>query len=298
MGENNRGAQAMLAEAIDSKGSLVCCGLDPDLVRIPLEIKTKSCPPAEQALLFLHEVVEATAPYVCAYKVQKAFFEPLPGGHEALASVVTFIHRYHPEIPVFLDCKIGDIGNTMKAHLRTAFDVLNVDGLVLNPYMGNDVFRPFTTLPAKTGIVLVRTSNPGADVVQEIRAFDGRPLWKHVLDLVVHRWNTAGNLMPVLRASFDDEGDPVRKSIPNEMVVFVAGYGAQGGTASGVAPFLNAARAGAIVNSSRALLYPAGIDGPAWRSAILAAATGMRDEINQQRKFSPVGPTFRNLSSR
>jgi len=295
MTEDKRDARALLAEAIKSKGSLVCCGLDPDLSRLPLEIKTKTCPPAEKALCFLREVVEATAPYVCAYKVQKAFFEPLPGGHEALAAVVTYIHRCYPEIPVFLDCKIGDIGHTMKAYLHTAFEILHVDGLVTNPYMGDDVLQPFATLPTKIGIVLVRTSNPGADVVQEIRTADGRPFWKHVLDLVVNRWNRAGNLMPVLRAAPDYGPDPMRKSIPDDMTVFVAGYGAQGGTASGVTQFLNSSGAGAIVNSSRALLYPAGIDGPAWRSAIVAGAAGMRIELNQHTMSSSIGPKPQDL---
>jgi orotidine-5'-phosphate decarboxylase len=297
MEKDNRDAQALLAGAIESQESLVCCGLDPDFTRIPLEIKTKTCPPAEKALAFLHEVVDATVPYVCAYKIQKAFFEPLPGGHEAMRSVITYIHRCHPEIPVFLDCKIGDIGNTMKAYLHTAFDLLNVDGLVVNPYMGDDVLRPFATLPEKTALVLVRTSNPGADVVQEIRGLDGRPLWKHVLDLVVHRWNTAGSLMPVLSVS-NDQPDPLRKSIPDDMIVFAAGYGAQGGTAVGVGPLLNSGGAGVVVNSSRALLYPLGIDGPEWRSAIRAAAMEMRDEINQQRKAPPAGPQISGIVDR
>src|ERR1035437_2529076 len=207
----------------------------------------------------------------------------LVDGHSVLRDLTAYIHYRHPKIPVFLDCKIGDIDNTMTAYLRTAFELLKVEGMLINPYMGDEVLRPFSALPNKIGIVLVKTSNCGARIIQDIQTMDGRPLWKRVLDLVIHRWNDRGNLIPVLSADCPPTANELRMGVPDETIIFVAGCGAQGGTAGQVRDFLNSSSAGGVVNSSRALLSPYRASDPEWRSAIRRQVRGMRNNLNEAR---------------
>jgi orotidine-5'-phosphate decarboxylase len=283
MAETDHGAVSRIERATMLNQSLVCCGLDPDLTRFPEEIARKNWSIEQKVRLFLETVVDVTGPMVCAYKIQKAFFESFHDGHAVIHDLVAYIHSHLPLIPVILDCKIGDIDNTMSAYLRTAFEVLDVEALVISPYMGDDVLQPFSQLPEKAGIVLVRTSNPGARVVQDIEMKDGRPLWRHILDLVVHRWNGAGNLIPVLSADSCAVASDIRLSLPKGSLIFVAGYGAQGGTAEQVQAFLNSSGTGVVVNSSRAILYPYSTSDTQWRSAIQKQVAKMRDDLNGAR---------------
>jgi orotidine-5'-phosphate decarboxylase len=280
MVETNRHAVSRIERATTLNRSLVCCGLDPDVRRFPEEITQKAWPLETKVRRFLETVVDLTGPMVCGYKVQKAFFGAFRDGDALIQELVAYIHSTFPAVPVILDCKIGDIDNTMAAYLRTAFDVLNVEGIVVNPYMGDDVLQPFSELPEKAGIVLVRTSNPGARVIQDLELKDGSPLWRHVLDLVVRRWNGAGNLIPVLSADSGAVSEDIRMSLPKRSIVFVAGYGAQGGNAEQVKAFLDSSGAGVMVNSSRALLYPYSTSEKHWRFAIQRQVAKMRDDLN------------------
>ena len=170
-----------LHNAMRERDSLVCCGLDPDIQKIPTELKGNNEANSGVIIRFLREIIKLAAPHVCAFKIQKAFFDVLPDGHEALGSVIGYLHRNHPELPVFVDCKIGDIDNTMEAYLANMFKTLNADGVVVNPYMGDDVLAPFSKYPNQAAIVLVRTSNPGAHVVQDLILASGKPLWEEIL---------------------------------------------------------------------------------------------------------------------
>jgi len=166
--------------------SLLCVGLDPDLQKVELLKSNKLCSYDSKILQFTQIVIDATAPHVCAFKIQKAFFDPLPAGHDTLKILIKHIHIRYPEIPVFIDCKIGDIENTMLAYLDNLFGKLNADGIVVNPYMGDDVMKPMESYPDKAIIILVKTSNPGAAIVQDINLPSGKALWKYVLSLVVN----------------------------------------------------------------------------------------------------------------
>mgnify|MGYP001559595155 CR=1 FL=1 len=179
--------------------TLLCCGLDPNLKAMPPEITERKITDEEKVLSFLRTVVNVTAPHVCAYKAQKAFFDVLAGGHEVLKELIGYIHTYHEGIPVIVDCKIGDIDNTMMAYIQNLFGELNADGVVVNPYMGDDVMIPFYEFTDKAIVVLVKTSNLSGSIVQDVVLHDGLPLWRHVLDLVVNRWNGSGNMITHLQ---------------------------------------------------------------------------------------------------
>lgn len=250
---------------------MICVGLDPDISKIPTELR-RQYGDEGSVLPFLKEVVSATVDVAGGYKIQKAFFDPLTGGKEILSGIVRFIRDCGKLTPIFLDCKIGDIDNTMRAYLDYMAGELKVDGIVVNPYMGTEVLEAFDAYPDCFPVVLVRTSNPGAFMVQDIQAFDGRPMWQHALDFTLAN----PKAIPVIACSAqlpDDIGEKLAGR-----AVFVAGYGAQGGTVAE----LNKIRshgATIYVNSSRAILYPYDPGYSKWRVSIWQAARTMKEEI-------------------
>lgn len=272
--------------AMKVKDTMVCCGLDPDLNRMPLGVTRQNGSSERKAVEFLQSIIDFTAPHVCAYKVQKAFFDVWRDGHAALQDVIAYAHERSPDTPVFLDCKIGDIDNTMTAYLDNVFGHLHADGVVVNPYMGDDVMTPFASLPDKAAIVLVKTSNPGGTVMQDIRLANGKTLWMHTLDLVVHRWNEASNMIPVLTTTSDVCSSIRRSQMPSTMPILLAGFGAQGGTAQHIQSLLSQHGSAVFVNSSRELLYPSVSQGSDWREATTQAVTAMKQLLNDQRRLA------------
>lgn len=261
--------------------TLLCCGLDPDLKKMPLEITGKQISDEEKVLVFLRAVVDITAPHVCAYKAQKAFFDELPGGHEVLKELIQYIHSSHEGIPVIVDCKIGDIDNTMVAYLHNLFGILQADGIVVNPYMGDDVMMPFVEYPDKAIVVLVKTSNPSGGIVQDVIIHNGWPLWRYVLDLVVNRWDNSKNMIPVIPSTAELSASEVRSLIPDNMPILLAGIGAQGGSYSDLRQLLNSEGIGVFVNSSRGILYPN--NKKQWRVAIEDATLELKTTLNKER---------------
>lgn len=260
--------------------SLVCCGLDPDFEYFPEEFR-KSSSPHEVVIKFLKTVVDITSSHVCAYKAQKAFFDFFDCGDRILKEVILYIHVNYPLIPVFVDCKIGDIDNTMRIYLRKIFDYFEADGVVVNPYMGDEVMVQFESLPNKAAVVLVRTSNAGAACIQDVVLRNGKTLWQHVLDLVINRWNRASNMIPIIPASLQRRFGIIRKTIPEAMPILLAGYGRQGGTTDLLSSLVDSTHSGVFVNSSRGILYP--MDYGKWREGIEKAVVGMKNQLNIDR---------------
>lgn len=273
-----------LKAAMVRNNSLVCCGLDPDIKRMPEEITKLRKGSEEKAYTFLQSVVDNTYRDICAYKIQKAFFDTFREGHTLLSDTISYIHRSQPQIPVIIDCKIGDTDNTMKVYAENIFGRLKADGVIVNPYMGEDVIEPFNDLKGKAVVVLVRTSNTSSDTIQTMSMYDKRPLWEHVLDLVVNKWNTSENLIPVLSSTSGDNMSNLRKLIPNSMPILLAGVGVQGGNINTIKPLLDSSGSGVFVNSSRGLLYPYKKTEKNWRKAIENATSEFKELINLQRR--------------
>lgn len=273
---------ALLNANMETKDTLVCVGLDPDPAKMPNEIRALDLPVEEQIFVFLKEVIDLTAEHACCYKLQKAFYDPLDGGHALLKRTIEYVRSKH--MPAFVDCKIGDTDNTMDIYIDNLFDKLSASGIVINPYMGDDVFYPFMADPEKIGIVLVQTSNPSATIVQNLVLESGQFLWEEMLDLTLNRWNLHGNLIPVL-ASTSEETDYnlLRQLIPDETPILLAGIGAQGGNLKALNNLLNSKRAGVFINSSRGLLYPYHPNNSFWRGCILEATLELKHNINKVR---------------
>lgn len=263
-----KGFIAQLAAAWRRNDSLLCIGLDPEPERL-------SAPIFE----FNKAIIDATADLVCAYKPQFAHY----AAHRAegdLERTIEYIHRACPDLPVILDAKRGDVGNTAERYAAEAFTRYGADALTVNPYLGGDALEPFLRHEAKGVVILCRTSNVGARDIQDLQS-GGRPLFHVIAELAAQRWNTRGNCMLVVGATYPQELAQVRRLV-GDMPLLVPGVGAQGGDV--VQVVLNgqtAAGTGLVISSSRAILYAS--PGKDFATAARAAALTLRDRINAHR---------------
>lgn len=257
-------------------GSLVCVGLDPEPARFPAKYRDDP----DGVFGFCRAVVDATAPFACAFKPQVAHFAAL-GAEDALVRLVGHIHDAHPGIPVILDAKRGDIGSTATHYAVEAFDRYGADAVTANPYLGRDSLQPLLDRTDRGVVILCRTSNPGAADLQDLALADGRPLYQHVAGTVAREWNGNGNCLLVVGATWPDQLRQVR-AIAGDVPFLVPGVGAQGGDVEAVVRNgCTADGTGLLVSSSRAILYASAGDDHAEASA--AAARALRDEINRHR---------------
>jgi orotidine-5'-phosphate decarboxylase len=255
----------------DSAQSLLCVGLDADFAKIPERFKARKYPQFE----FGKWVIDQTAEFAAAFKPNTAFYEARGAqGWAELKMTVEYMRANHPEIVTVCDAKRADIGNTNQGYVTAIFDDLGFDAVTLHPYLGYEALEPFFARKDKACIVLCRTSNPGAGEFQDMCA-DGKPLWQAVAEKVSHEWNTNGNCMLVVGATYPDEMRVIREIAP-EMTFLVPGVGAQGGDVNAVVSAgLDRHYKGLMISASRSILFS---DDPA------AAARAHRDEINAARE--------------
>jgi orotidine-5'-phosphate decarboxylase len=158
--------------------------------------------------------------------------------------------------------------------VTSIFDELGFDAVTLHPYLGREALEPFLARKDKACIVLCRTSNPGAGEFQDM-CVDGKPLWQTVAEKVSREWNSNGNCMLVVGATYPEEMRVVRQIAP-EMTFLVPGIGAQGGDVEAVVSAgLDRHGKGLMISASRSILFS---DDSA------TAARGHRDEINAARE--------------
>ena len=264
-----------LERAWDVNGSLVCVGLDPEIERFPPQVVGQPSP----IFQFNKAIIDATADLVCAYTPQFAHYAAYEA-EDQLERTIDYIQSTYPGIPVILDSKRGDVGNTAERYAIEAFERYHADAVTVNPYLGGDSMEPFLKYEDKGVIILCRTSNPGAGDLQDL-AVGGRRLFHVVADLAARRWNTRGNCALVVGATYPRELAEVREIVGN-MPFLVPGVGAQGGdVAQAVQSGQTAAGAGLVISSSRGILYAS--SGENFVSAAREATLKLRDQINASR---------------
>jgi len=273
------GFTRLLARAWESNDSLLCVGLDPELERFPREIVAAPSP----IFQFNKAVIDATADLVCAYKPQFAHYAAYEA-EDQLERTIDYVHRTYPGIPVILDGKRGDVGNTAERYAIEAFERYGADAVTVNPYLGGDSLEPFLRHADKGVIILCRTSNPGARDLQDLEV-GGRRLYHAVAELAATRWNGRGNCALVVGATYPRELAEVRR-IVGDMPLLLPGVGAQGGdVAQAVQNGQNFQGTGLLVSSSRGILYStAPAEGGDFAAAARAAARTLRDQINASRQ--------------
>src|SRR5271154_2080607 len=170
----------MFGERLDrahrAADSLVCVGLDPDIAKLPADLRDGSQP----FFAFGRRIVDATFDIAAAYKPQIAFYSA-SGREEELAESIRYIRERAPAALIILDAKRNDIGNTAEAYAREAFDRYGVDAVTVSPYMGEDSVAPFLARPDRGAVLLCRTSNPGAKDFQDLPV-DGQPLYMRIAE--------------------------------------------------------------------------------------------------------------------
>ncbi len=263
----------MLRGAWQKNNSLVCVGLDPDPKKMPACLANVEKP----VFAFNKAIIDATKDHVCAYKPQAAMYAGM-NADEELAMTIDYIHEVAPGIPVILDSKRADIGNTSAMYAKEAFERYKADAVTVNPYMGMDALKPFLDYADKGVIVLCRTSNAGAKEVQELRLESGELLYQRVAKLIANDWNYNGNTMLVAGATFPAELGEIRKIVGNTPLL-VPGIGAQGGDLEGVMKNgMTEDGTGLVINSSRGIIYASA--GEDFAEAAGAAAVELKNSIN------------------
>ncbi len=262
---------------IIKNNSLVCVGLDSELSKLPEQFKNAAHPQFE----FNKAIIDATHDLVCAYKPNSAFYEAMgEKGILELKMTFDYINQTYPEITTILDAKRADIGNTNIAYAKFVFEYLNADAVTLQPYLGGGAIAPFLQLEDKGCIILCRTSNPGAEEIQDLQV-NGEPIYRILARKVSAEWNTNGNCMLVMGATYPDELREVRE-ITGEMTFLVPGIGTQGGDVEKtVKAGINSKKRGMIINSSRGIIFASsGVD---FAEKAREETQTLRDTINTYR---------------
>jgi orotidine-5'-phosphate decarboxylase len=264
----------LLETAQRRNNSLLCVGLDPDLRRFPAALGQQP----SDIRAFNRAIIDATADIVCCYKPNLGFYAShgLPG-LEALAALRADVPA---DIPVLLDCKVGDMANTIAAYARGYFDEWGFDAITTNPFQGYDAAEPLLRYRERGVFVLCKTSNPGSGLLQDRLLDDGSSVSDTVARLAIE-WNVAGNVGLVVGATYPEHLAAARAIAP-ELPILVPGIGAQGGDVrASTRAGLDARGAGLLLSASRSVTHAS--SGPDFQEAARASALELRDVINEER---------------
>ena len=263
-----------LVHAGRKNDSLLCIGLDTDVERIPGFLHREKHP----VRAFNRAIIEATSDLVCAYKPNAAFYEAL--GEEGWRELAAARRMVPDPIPVIVDAKRGDIGNTARLYARAFFEQLDFDAITVNPYMGFDAVAPFLEYPERCALVLCLTSNPSAGEIETLPA-DGQPVFVHVARRVAE-WSRQGPCGLVAGATRAADLRRIRQIAPR-LPILIPGVGAQGGDLTqAVTNGVDASGELALINASRSVLYASG--GRDFAERARQEALALRDAINRARR--------------
>lgn len=287
------GFRARLKERQVAAKTLVCVGLDPQVEKIPAHIREASNCDATAVFLWMQQIVDKTAPYASMFKPQLAYWMAIPGGLAVLRSLISYIHLHYPGIPVFLDCKVGDIDRTQAQYAEAHLVRAAADGMNYNGYMGSDTLKSLIN-PNRPGRALVglgRTSNAPAWEVQDALMQDGHPYWEFMVGRLL-AWSEkfgvledagvvmgAAHLNPAdSKLIYSEHLSRARAIVGDKMWFLIPGIGTQGGF---IEETVKAAYAGpgtiAINSSSGITNVSMGVD---FAEASAEAAHELRDTIN------------------
>ena len=280
-------------------GKFVSVGLDSEFEKIPEIISSAHSSIAETLFYFNARIIDATCDLACLFKVNSAFYEVHGvSGIKALIETIEYITTRAPLVPIILDAKRADIGNTNNNYAKFAFEACRADAITVNPYFGGQSLEPFLGSKNKGIFVLCRTSNPGAEEFQsrlvrvsedefkkfnEILSYESGPLvplYQLVALRVTTEWNKNGNCGLVIGATAPSELWAVRK-ISGDVPILIPGVGAQGGD---LETAIKSARSkdgklNAIINSSRGIIFAS--KGDYFADAARRETEKLTNEINR-----------------
>lgn len=284
--DSPRNFMNLLKERWKRANTLLCVGLDSDYEKLPLIIKKQYKNKGEAVLAFNRAIIEATHDLVCAFKLNLAFYEAVaPEGIIALIKTSEFIHKNYPEIPIILDAKYGDIGNTAEKYAVAAFDIYGADAVTVNSYPGDDAVEPFLRKKDKGVIFLCRTSNKSATLFQNLKVKHsvlGEIPFYMAVAFEAKKWQEKyGNVGLVVGATFPKDMKEIRMMVGNDILFLVPGLGAQSGEPKDLVDGFDDIGTGIIASSSRGIIYAS--SGPDFAQTARSEATKLRNEINTYR---------------
>lgn len=294
-----------LIEKMLEKNSVLCVGLDPVVNQLPaalkqqIEAEGKTVAAAAKAVLdFNKAIIDSIHDLVAVVKPQSAYYELL--GVEGLrAYEETVRYAQAKGLYVIGDIKRGDIGSTSaayaKAHLGTvdilgeSHSLFHTDAVTINPYLGDDSNNEFYKVAKATdsmNFVLVKTSNPSSHQLQN-KLSDNKTIYEWVAETInANPYNEANDygysdIGAVVGATYPEELQHLRNLMP-KTVFLIPGYGAQGGTAADIVGGFDERGLGAIVNSSRGIIfaYEKGDNSKAYTEYIREATLNANADLN------------------
>ena len=238
------------------------------------------------------DLIDAVADMTAVVKPQMAFYEKLGvPGMKCLWQTIAYAKT--KDLIVLLDGKRNDISSTAGAYAEAYLEnkKIGIDSITINPYLGRDGVLPFLRNRERGAFALLRTSNPSAGDLQDLKLNDGRTVYQAVGDFLQEIGRDYigesgySNLAAVVGATYPEELKEIRAQL--DLVFFlIPGFGAQGGGAADIkAGFDNDGR-GAVVNSSRGINFAyrkeeySHFGSKNYAKAARAAAAKMKKEIN------------------
>lgn len=270
--------------SMERKRSQICAGLDPKLDAMPPHLLKKyrrqpaagcGCGRHEVAACFEEfctQIIDAVAGHVVAVKLQSACFEQYgPPGIKAFKHACDFAAAR--DLLVIADVKRGDIGISAAAYsaaylgrppgLNGPVKPFNIDAVTVNPLFGTDGVEPFLEDCREFGkgiFLLVKTSNPSSAELQDLKLKQGEAFHEHVARLAAG-WGRDlvgacgySSVGAVAGATHPQTLANLRKLLPGA-VLLVPGVGAQGAGVKEAAVAFDKNGLGAIISSSRSIIY-------------------------------------------
>ncbi len=284
-----------LIESIKKKQNPGIVGIDPDWEKLPVCYYTVSNEKTECILQWGKDVIDSICDIVPVVKPQSAFYEVYGSkGIEALEATISYAHE--KGLIVINDCKRNDIGNTAKAYAKALLNpdnCENADFITVSPYLGRESILPFfeTAIQNDRGVFLVvKPSNPGSGEISEAVTLSGKMVYEELAEYIsTNSTSTIGlsgysALGAVVGATYPEIATKLRVFMPHNLFL-VPGYGAQGGNAASVIPCFNSDGLGALVSSSRGVLYSYGANifyegsRSMYKEIVRNSALKMRSEI-------------------
>jgi orotidine-5'-phosphate decarboxylase len=287
------GFRERLAARQTAAKTLVCVGLDPEMDKIPGCIRDRPGPDSEKVRDWMMEIVRTTAEYASMFKPQIAHWADIFDGTLALRRLILEVRHEFPEIPIFLDCKRGDIARTQRHYRGEAFVQIGADGMNFSPYMGRDCMAALVdeNNPGRALVGLCYTSNPDARQVQDVILADGRRYWEFIAESTMNWASELGvleNAGLVMAAAYENPKGSgqiysehlarCRQIVGDKMWFLIPGVGTQGGF---VAQTVRAAYSGPgsiTINSSSDIIFAS--SGMDFAEAAAKKALALRDQIN------------------
>jgi orotidine-5'-phosphate decarboxylase len=285
---------------VAERESQIVLGLDPDpsalwpTVAAGSQDSQQLQPIAAAILAHCRALIDATAHACVAVKLQLARFEVLGAdGWTVMHELAADARR--AGLLVIADGKRGDIDVTARAYASALMGGiqtpqgrlpgLGADLVTVNPLMGMDAVQPFVDAAREAGagvLALVRTSNPGAADVEDLRLEGGESVWERIAALIdgLGRGGIGetglSDVGAVIGATSPEHLPRARALMPHATFL-LPGVGAQGGRVRDLAAAFGPGRAGGLVSASRSIAeaHSAGDADPA--TAARAEAERLRD---------------------